>query len=53
MFRVNFRQRARDDWQERVFETKREALDFKAKMRAQLWAACIHMKCADGRWLGI
>lgn len=51
-FRVVYRQRARDAWQEREFATLIEAHRFKHQQRARLWAAAVqYWHTTEERWI--
>lgn len=52
-YRVCFRQRARDDWQEREFTDYAEAKRFKIAKQAAIWAAFIQTwNIREQRWIG-
>ncbi len=51
-YRVSYRLRITDDWNEAEFATFGEAYKFKKIQRAKLWIATIHVKHANGQWVG-
>ena len=51
--RVVYRQTAAQPWQDREFDSRREAEAFKAQMRGRLWAAAVQWwHETDGMWIG-
>lgn len=53
MYRVIFRHRVTDPWQEELHPTRRAAFARKAALRARLWAAVVQTQDAAGQWIDV